>query len=365
MKKSDKVMFVLFFISSLSISIGYTEELQYNHILTIEPPEPITGLWFGNEVDIIGDKIVISEPFATVEDLPIAGRIRVFNLEGQLQSTIQSPEPGTNYEFGRFSSHDEDIIVAYEANWVEDVKWVGSVHAFSLDGSYLFQIQPEGEPVQYTKFGTQVEISDDYIFIAERGPELSPPASGMVHVYYRNGEYLKTIYPTNPSASRQFGSTINTHNDRFYIAQSDGYNPGPGVVYVYDEEFNLVMTLESPSPENKALFGVRMSISDEYIVIGEPWATVDDTLRAGKVHIFTHEGELLRTVVAPIAEMGAQFGWSVKVVGERVVIGEINSNIGEEGDEGKVYIFSVDGELLHYGCIFLSSHFLFLRRSPG
>ena len=143
---------------------------------------------------------------------------------------------------------------------------------------------------------------------------------------------------------------MKAYNDRVFISQYGNTErnapTGPGTVYVYNHEGEYIMNIESPEPEELAVFGFSVSVSDKYIVIGEPWATVDEVFRAGKVHIYDSNGVYLRSIQSPLPDTTAWFGNEVEVVGETVIICEPAADIEPFRYEGKVYIYNIDGELL-------------------
>ena len=97
--RSIKMLFVLLFISSLASQVGRGEE-QYNHIWTAESPIIKSNSWFGYQLAIDGEHIITNEPYAVVDDITGAGKIYVYDFEGNLINTHQSPEPGTQNVFG-------------------------------------------------------------------------------------------------------------------------------------------------------------------------------------------------------------------------------------------------------------------------
>jgi hypothetical protein len=121
---------------------------------------------------------------------------------------------------------------------------------------------------------------------------------------------------------------------------------GIGSVYMFNHEGDHLMTLQAPEPENLARFGASIDTSRDLIVIGECFATVDDVFRAGKAYIFNIDGEHLKTLQSPSPKMNGNFGDSVAIDGDRIVVGEWGANVNPFQYEGKAYVFDVDGNLL-------------------
>ena len=117
-------------------------------------------------------------------------------------------------------------------------------------------------------------------------------------------------------------------------------------VYVFDYDGNHLRTLMAPVPEEHAFFGSSMSTSGDLIVIGEPFATVDDTFRAGRAYLYNMDGDHLQTFVSPVTKMNGRFGDSVAIDGDVIVIGEWDAHVNPGQYEGRAYVFDVDGALL-------------------
>ena len=346
MSKSIKVLFVLLFISSLVIPVGSCED-QYNHIWTAESPIPKSNGMFGYQLAIDGEYIITCEPYANIGDIKGAGKIYVYDLEGNLVNTLQSPEPGSVDNFGyRLDAHD-GLLVAQDVADIDGLTWVGKVHVFKSDDSLQYTLQPQ-ENYKGLYFGRSVAIGEEIILIGERSGDMTPSLSGKIHIYSHDGEFISTILPPDPIAGAHFGGTIEVGEDLIYFSQygETGLESGPGFVYVYDYDGAHLMTLESPEKEMYACFGISVSVSGDKIVISEYKATVNGVKMAGKVHIYNTDGDYLRTLVSPNPDLNAWFGSSVAISGDIIVVGEELGNVNPFGEEGRAYVFNVDGTLL-------------------
>jgi hypothetical protein len=346
-KRGIKVLFILLFISSLTILSGSCED-QYNHIWTAESPISKSNSWFGYKIEIDGEYIITSEPYADVDGVESAGKIHVYDLEGNLITTHQSPEPGPVDTFGyRLDAHD-GILVAYEVADYEGKREVGKVHVFESDGTLQYTLQPE-ELYDALGFGMTVAIGEEILLISDNSIEMAPSASGKVHIYSHDGEFISTIYPPDPFPSGFFASTMEVEEGLIFITQNGDpwwLRIGPGYVYVFDVDGAHLMTLEASEKEDYACFGVSVSISGDKIVIGENRATVNGVKWAGKVHIYNTEGDHLRTLLSPNPDAYAFFGSDVAISGDIIVVGEPRGEITRFKEEGRAYVFNVDGTLI-------------------
>jgi len=317
----------------------YAEE--YHHVLTLESPNPENGAWYGYQVKLGGNIILIDEPYADVDDFKDAGKVYIYDVYGNLISTLQSPEPGNVYNFGyRLDTFGDTIIIKDRLATVDDLRDAGKAHVFTTDGTYQITLQSP-EPRQGGAFGT-AGIYEDIIVIYEKTSE------GRVHIFDNEGEYLKTLHSPAPKVAGRFGRSIEVSETLILLGEC-GYGSGPlgpGCVYVFNHDGDHLMTLQAPEPEDYAMFGTSISTSGDLIVIGECFATVDGVFRAGRAYIFNTDGEHLKTLQSPKPKLSGSFGDSVAIDGDRVVVGEWDADVNPFQYEGRAYVFDVDGNLL-------------------
>jgi hypothetical protein len=313
---------------------------EYHHVLTLESPNPETAAWYGDEVEISGNIIVLGEPFADVDDVPDAGKVYIYDADGTLLSTLQSPEPGNADQFGRRLDLHGDTIIVRDLTDIGAFIGAGKAHVFTTDGTHKLTLQSP-EPKKGGYFGG-AGIHDDIMVIVESTSE------GRVYLYDNEGTYLKTLHSPTPIVGGKFGRTREVSDTLILLGEcGSGTNPmGPGRVYVFNHDGDHLMTLQAPEPEDYASFGVSISISGELIVIGESYATVNGIFRAGKAYIFNTDGEHLQTLQSPIPKMNGRFGDSVAIDGDTLVVGEWGANVNPFQYEGRAYVFDADGNLL-------------------
>jgi hypothetical protein len=334
------MVFAIQFSLLMPHGIVNAQNEEYGHILTLESPNPENHAWFGYQVKITGDIIVLNEPYADVDDVPDAGKIYVYDTDGNLISTIQSPTPGSDDTFGdRFDQYGDTLIMR-ELSDIDDLLFAGKAHVFTTDGSHLLTLLSP-EPIRGGYFG-KAGIYEDLMVISENKEE------GVVHMFNAEGEYLKTLPSPTPIATGKFGRSIEVGETLILICETGtGDVPrGPGSVHVFNHGGDHLMTLQAPEPEDRAMFGTSMSVSGDLIVIGESYATVDGVWRAGRAYIFNADGELLQTLQSPNPKTNGEFGDSVAIDGDRVVVGEFDADVNPYQYEGRAYVYDIDGNLL-------------------
>jgi hypothetical protein len=168
-----KVIVLMTFVLGL-IPFAIAEE-GYYHVLTLESPDPENHAWYGLRVKICGDIIAVTEPNANVEDIVDAGKVYLYDLEGNLLSTLQSPTPGEVDVFGdRFDIYENLIIIQEPGCYVNDLHEAGRAHVFSTSTPLNHQNQDEEDSMDlqaYTKtlsLFTRTKTRELYTYIIKK-----------------------------------------------------------------------------------------------------------------------------------------------------------------------------------------------------
>jgi hypothetical protein len=102
--------------------------------------------------------------------------------------------------------------------------------------------------------------------------------------------------------------------------------------------FDLVQTIRNPSPSSGAQFGYSVALVGENILVGAPF---DDTAGtdAGTAHLFDGAtGKLLHTFQSPNPAAGDWFGIAVAAVGSNVLVGALGDDTAAH-DAGAAFLF--------------------------
>ncbi|MHA1945483.1 MAG: hypothetical protein ACXAC6_04630 [Candidatus Hodarchaeales archaeon] len=108
-------------------------------------------------------------------------------------------------------------------------------------------------------------------------------------------------------------------------------------------DYQHILSIQSPELQSSGNFGTAVAIDGDIIVIGEQQGNPSGVPNAGNAYIYNTTGHLLANLTAPEPQLNANFGWSVAVSGDRVVVGEILADINGVQNAGRVHIFSTAG----------------------
>jgi len=90
-------------------------------------------------------------------------------------------------------------------------------------------------------------------------------------------------------------------------------------------------------------FGYTVAISGDTVVVGTPYCDVAGRKDQGGAYVYTRAGALWpqqQKLVAPDGAVGDNFGCSVAVSGDSVVVGARTADVGGAGDQGAAYVFT-------------------------
>ncbi len=339
---------VLCFLAS-ALGVSVLAEDEYQVTATIQSPEPESNAFFGLAIDVNGDFIVISDNKVYVEGIYQAGRVHIFDLDGNLEVTLQSPTPQQDGRFGNSVAIRQDIVVVGEFQaHIGDKTDAGRVYIFDSDGSLHATIQSPTLK-QRAVFGTSVDFSGDTLVISEPFADVEKHAfAGKVHLYDSDGNFQATIQSPEPLSSNNFGLSVAGSEGIIVVRECKATvedTVQAGKAYIFDSDGDLLVTLQSPEPQYNARFSSSIAVSGDIVVVGECWAEVDGYSKAGRVHIFDTYGNLLASLQSLEPDTSAMFGWSVDTSGDLILVGEPGAD-GGSGEEGRVYVFDPEGNLL-------------------
>ncbi len=343
------VLLILSILIATTVAPVKAEE-KYHVTATIQTPGAQYAPWnYGCSVAVNEDIVVVGEYSEEVEGNRRAGKAQIFDLDGNLMVTLQSPTPQGSGSFGLSVAIRGDIILIGEPGATVDGKtWVGKGYIYNSDGSLQATIQSP-IPMNSEGFGWTLCFSGDTIVVEDAYADVEDMLkAGMVHLYDSDGNFLETIQSPEPSARAEFGHPVVGFEGIFVVGEHlarVGDTVRAGKAYIFDSGGDLLATLQSPEPQIGAFFGQSIAVSGNIVVVGEYLSEVEGNSQAGRAHIFDAEGNLLASLQSPEPEASAMFGWSVDTNGDLILVGEPNAN-GESIDEGRVYVFDPEGNLL-------------------
>jgi len=255
-----------------------------NHIATLQAPEPEAMNKFGYSVDTDGEIVVVGEYSVTS-----LGGVYLFDTDGNYIASIQDPEQKISGGFGVPAAVSGEIIVAAASfAMVEGLQTAGKAYIFDYDGNLIATLQSP-EPTEEVFFGYPLDVSGDIVLITEwRATVEGKDKAGLVHIYDSEGNHKAILKAPEPEETAVFGNSVVVSGNIIAVGepQRNGETSDEGRAYIYDSDGSLVAILQSPEPYPGAQFGWSVAVSEDIAAVGEPFASVEGMYKAGMVHIF-------------------------------------------------------------------------------
>ena len=161
---------------------------------------------------------------------------------------------------------------------------------------------------------------------------------------------LQAIANPTSTSTEYFGYALAATDSRLLVGanRADGDDPDVGAAYLFDvTSGELLLTFANPTPAAGDLFGWSVALLGNGGMGGDllVGAYRDDSQadNAGAVYLFSGEtGALIRTFHSPTATAGAHFGYTVGVSGGDVLVGAPGTGSGA----GSVYRFDAASGVL-------------------
>ena len=114
-----------------------------------------------------------------------------------------------------------------------------------------------------------------------------------------------------------------------------------GKVHIYNTDGEYLRTLLSPNPDTNAWFGRDVAISGDIIVVGELFGDIAPGLNEGKAYVFNVDGTLIQNLTAPDPSPRGAFGLDVDIQDDIIVVGECWAMVEGNSDSGRLHVYKL------------------------
>ena len=315
---------------------------------------------FGEAVAISGDTIVVGAiGHKTIPAWEDAGSAYVFVRTGgtwSQQARLFADDGATGDHFGGSVAISGDTIVVGAP---EDNGSAGSAYVFVRTSGvwtqqgYLFA----DDASAFDQFGTSVGIDGDTIAVgAEDDDTAAGNLAGSAYVFARSGGTWSQqghLFADNATENDFFGSSVAVWGDSVVVGAptaNAGVLSGSGAAYVFTRSgstWSQQGYLYADDASGGEWFGTSVAILSNTVVVGEPG---DDTFLggpdAGSACVFTRSGSTWSQqghLFADDARPNDEFGGSVAIDGNNVVVGAHYDDTAAAAHAGSAYVFIRDG----------------------
>ena len=263
----------------------------------------------GESFDLFGSSVAISGDYAVV---------------GAPQDSIAGIYVGSAYVFKRSGS-----------SWVQEAKLTASDGANGDD------------------FGNSVGISGDYVVVGAIEDNIGSNASqGSAYVFQRSGtswSQMAKLTASDGAGGDKFGSSVSISGDQIIVGayyDDVGANVDQGSAYVFKRSgtaWTQEAKLTAYNGAAEDLFGLSVSISGDYAIVGAPYDDFIANSDQGTAYVFKRTGTSWTHewyIAASDGSAGNNFGVSVSISGDYAIVGSPLSN---NSLQGSAYVFKRNG----------------------
>ncbi len=328
---------------------------------------------FGSAVAISGDTVVVGanavngdQGAAYVFVKPASGWGSQANPTQLTQNAVLTAATGSaGDDFGFDVSISGDTVVAGApqlSNIGTTNKTTGAAYVFVKPADGWIDMTENtvltaSTGTNYDNFGFAVAISGDTVVIAAPGvcATTSPPdPTGVVYVFLRPGEGWGSNLTETAILSRSgsetgiMGLSVAISGDTVVTGAdyTDDWDI-TGAVYVFVKPaagwINMTQTarLRSSDIPFEDAFGASLSISGDWVAVGDPNFYILPGMQLGKAYLFVKPTEGWKDMIeteqlpAPNQSEVERFGYAVAISGNTVAVGAIGDNMGQ----GAAYVY--------------------------
>ncbi|MFN0277176.1 MAG: choice-of-anchor V domain-containing protein [Pyrinomonadaceae bacterium] len=336
-------------------------------------PTPCVGTWseqahptasdgaasdsFGVSVAISGDTAVVGAFLDDNAGGTDAGSAYIFVRSGTvwtLQQKLTASDGVAGDRFGvSVAISGDTVVVGADAPTSAGGTGAGSAYVFTRSGTVWTQQQKltASDGGTNDEFGDSVSISGDTVVVgAPFDDTASGTNAGSAYVYTRSGTVWteqQKLTASDAAADDLFGLSVALSGDTVvagvYADDDVGFNSGSAWVFtrsgtVWSEQQKLTASDGAIGDD----FGISVAISGETVVVG---SSFDDNVgfSSGSAYVFTRSGTVWseqQKLTASDAAAGDEFGVTVSVSGDTVVVGSRLDDTAGGVNAGSAYVFT-------------------------
>lgn len=329
-------------------------------IAQLPAPNVRGGIGFGSSVSIDGTTAVVGLNGTS------NGPVNVYTRNGSgwtLSATLPLPSsPRTGYTligFGSVVALSGDTIVA-AAQFILDTNQ-GAVDGFDQvavytrsGGSWRLQTQFDprtGPAANSPRSGiSAIAVSGNQIVVGAAGNNTSTDGTGAAYIYARSGSYVATLDPGGLAFGDLFGIAVAIQGQTVVVGATDvndarQYYPGAAFVFGQNaggtNKWGLLKKLSAADSQGFEQFGRSVAVDGDRVVVGS-------NSREGSAYVFernrggTNKWGLAKKLVESTRVPSSQGATtiSVDISGDRVLLGVVRIDASGVNPPGTVGVFT-------------------------
>jgi hypothetical protein len=239
---------------------------------------PFNRDFFGNSVAGFGNDVLVSAPR---EDLAAddAGAAYLFDgTTGQLLHTFLSPTPDVGDVFGSaITSVGNNVAIAAAFDATAAVNG-GAVYLFDSNGNLITTITSPN-PVEFSQFGGALAAFGDDLLVAEQRGFTSNVRAGAVHLFDgATGAFIRSYFNPTPESFELFGNSLAASGNNILVGalRNNKGNSRVSAAYLIDGTTGaLIETFLNPEPSVQDSFAHDVAMIGNSVWITSPFQSSD------------------------------------------------------------------------------------------
>ncbi len=310
----------------------------------------------GYAIAISGDTLVVGSPFDSYgQGGSDQGSVSVFVRTGttwsqQAKLTASDGANDDNFGISVGISGDTVVVGAYHDDIGNKLNQ-GSAYVFVRSGGAWSEQQKltAGDGDQQELFGNAVGISGDTVVVGAQFHSVGGRSSqGAAYVFARTGTTWspqQQLTASDGARGDNLGTSVAIDANTIIAGAPTndwGNLENAGAAYVFARTGATWVEQQKLTAGNALAFdnfGVAVAVKGNTVAVG---AMLRD-VRAGGVYVFVRTGSTFafqQELFAGDGQPGDQFGRSVAINGEAIVVGARADDIGANDDQGSAYVFT-------------------------
>lgn len=352
-RTTSRICLILLLLVAFYAPSAATTTLAASLVTKLIAADAGPGDLFGLSVAVDGETAVVGAP-ADADYGSNAGAVFVFHYDGAnwlQEAKLYAADAAAFDRFGSAVAISQDTIIVGA--------YADSDAGSSSGSAYVFREAPSGwvqeakltsaDAAAFDRFGWSVAIDGWEIVVGAYGDSDAALNSGSAYVFRYDGSVWHQedkLVAADAGFFDFFGWSVAINGDTVVVGAPYASDLGgnAGLAYVFKcngIEWIQQTRLIAPTPVPGDQFGRSVGVSGNRLLVGVPLA--DDTaLDAGSAYLFRFNGAAwgVETRLNPIgASLSDQFGWSVALSGDNAVVGAYgDTDYGT--DAGAAYAFS-------------------------
>jgi hypothetical protein len=294
-------------------------------VRTLANPNATDGDQFGCSVAFAGSSLLVGARFADLGGTDTGAAYLFDGADGPLLQTLQQPSPAAGDWFGNSVAAVGDNVLSGALGVDTPVHDAGAGYLFDgKTGEVLLTLQ-EPEPHDSDWLGATVAAAGSNLLVGAPLDHLGGVEAGGAYLFDGStGKLLQSFHQPKPQADDWFGASLAAAGDNVVVGaflDNTGAS-GAGAAYLFDGKTGaLIRSLQKPKPAANDQFGLSMAVLGNTLIIGAPGDSAGKK-SAGAVYLFDADtGALQQTLQNPTPVAGEQFGTAVAAFGGSILIG--------------------------------------------